>query len=78
MQRLERPPHRDATDFPEDIARFRRVLEADGATATDGDLAWAWREYSEETWCAGWEDPEGMSDEVIVVALRHHLRPSGG
>jgi hypothetical protein len=78
MQILERPPCRYAVDFPEHVARFRRVLEETGATACDDDLAWAWGEHSERTWCASWVSPGELSDEMIAKAIRNHLRPRVG
>lgn len=73
MKELVRPPHQDLASFPEDVARFRRVLHDAGCFASDNDLAWAWRDYSSEEWCAGWMGPEGMNDETILEAIRSRL-----
>lgn len=71
--RLKRPPSEDIALFPEDIARFQRVIKAAGHEASDDDLAWAWAEWSENHWCASWFSVPHCGDEEILRGLMRML-----
>jgi hypothetical protein len=59
---------------PADVARLRAALEAAGYTASDEDIRWAWEQFSEENWAAGWIPLESVGpDRRTVRYLRDYL-----
>jgi hypothetical protein len=72
---LKRPAHEDLVNHASDIARIRTALEESGYTATDDDIAWAWREYSDDHWAAGWIMFKKTPNATIVADILKYLRP---
>jgi len=58
---------------PEDVARLRRILNDHGYDAPDALVQWAYAQWSEDLFCAGWlllaEDDEALF-RALMVSLR--------
>lgn len=66
-------PRREPIDHPDDVTMMRRILNDGAFDASDADIQWAWRQYSDDTASAGWLDPEGMPDFVVFGAIVERL-----
>ncbi len=49
------PPQRTASSIrSSDVSLLKAAMEKQGFTATEADIEWAYGEWSEEVYCAGW------------------------
>ena len=55
-------------DWPEDAARIKAILEARGYTASDEDIARAWKSHSESL-CATWLILPADDDDLFRLVL---------
>ena len=52
MKMLQRPKH--VVEWPADVAQIRAAMRKRGVDAADADIAWAYAEFSEDEYSAGW------------------------
>jgi hypothetical protein len=52
--RLTRPAYQATSDRAADVALIKAAMEAQGFTATEADIQWAYGGWSEDEYCAGW------------------------
>lgn len=57
-------------DFPEDVARIKRILAERGINSTDEQIALAWEAHSQEH-MAGWLAPHASDDELFNAVRKH-------
>ncbi len=78
--RLVRPPQAGTgLRYPADVAGMIHILNAAGCDADPHDVQWAWEQYSEDEYCAGWMMPhvdDPRSAGGIRVALMKYLVPA--
>lgn len=60
----------EALRFPDDVARLRRILNERGFDAPDALVEWAYSQWSEDFWCAGWlilgDDDQALFEALMV------------
>lgn len=65
-------PNDDALRFASDVARLRGILNARGFDASDEHIAWAYAQWSEDYFAAGWlrlDDDDGALFEALMEYL---------
>jgi hypothetical protein len=78
IQLIRVPGPAQGIRYPADVAGMQKILADAGYEAHPIDIQWAWGEYSEDEYCAGWlmphiEDPK--SAPWILAALLKYLVP---
>lgn len=65
-------------EFPGDVKRLRAALRSKGYDACDEHIQWAWEQYSDDYWAAGWMMIGGLTDAVLAEKLLQYLEPVEG
>ena len=71
MMRLERTT---ALRYPRDVDLLIETCQQEGYVVSPNDAEWAWGEYCEDVYAAGWLTPSEHHD--VVTALLRYLHPT--
>ena len=59
--------------YPEDIKRFKKILNERGWDANEFDINEAYELFSTREYSASWMNPEGFTDDEIFDVLKTTL-----
>jgi hypothetical protein len=66
---------KDDLPFPDDVARMKALLNAQGYDASDEDLDWAYRKHSRKHYFVNWAVTTGVPDGELFDNLMEWLEP---
>lgn len=59
--------------YPEDVDRLVAAFAARGFSVARADVQWAYAEWSEDYYCAGWMSMTGASDDSLFRACARYF-----
>lgn len=57
-------------EHKEDIQRLKDVFASYGILIPENDLVYAWEQYSEDNWAAGWISLPEKDEEVYLAIIK--------